>query len=84
MNDPDRGDWPGGQARGTGHVTKKLDGDAARVLAARLGVELDEPAARDAAQSMAGLLEAADAHMRAIPFEAEPGSYPAAQRRSRR
>jgi hypothetical protein len=47
-------------------------------------VELDETAARDAAQSMAGLLEAADAHMRAIAFEAEPGTYPAAQRRARR
>lgn len=65
-------------------MTTKLDAAAARVLAARLGVELDETAARDAAQSMAGLLEAADAPMRAIPFEAEPGSYPAAQRRSRR
>jgi hypothetical protein len=65
-------------------VTTKLDAAAARVLAARLGVELDEAAARDAAQSMSGLLEAADAHMRAIAFEAEPGSYPAAQRRSRR
>jgi hypothetical protein len=65
-------------------MSTKLDAGAARILAARLGVELSETAARDAAQSMAGLLEAADAHMRAIPFEAEPGAYPAAQRRSRR
>ncbi len=65
-------------------MTTKLDTAAATVLAARLGVELDETAARDAAQSMAGLLEAADAHMRAIAFEAEPGTYPAAQRRARR
>jgi hypothetical protein len=53
------------------------------VLAARLGVDLGEQAARDAAQSMAGLLDAADAHMRGLAFEMEPGSYPAAQRRSR-
>jgi hypothetical protein len=32
---------------------------------------------------MAGLLDAADAHMRGLAFEMEPGSYPAAQRRSR-
>ena len=61
----------------------KLDPAAARVLAARLGVELGEQEAHAAAQSMAGLLDAADAHMRGLAFEMEPGSYPAAQRRSR-
>lgn len=61
----------------------KLDAQAAAIAAARLGVDLDGKAAADAAQSMAGMLDAADAHMRALPFEAEPGTYVAAQRRSR-
>lgn len=64
-------------------MSTKLDPAAARVLAVRLGVDLGEQAARDAAQSMAGVLDAADAHMRGLAFEMEPGSYPAAQRRSR-
>lgn len=61
----------------------KLDAQAAAIAAARLGVGLDAKAAADAAQSMAGMLDAADAHMRTLVFEAEPGAYVAAQRRSR-
>jgi hypothetical protein len=64
-------------------MSTKLDPAAAKTLAARLGVDLGDQAARDAALSMGGMLDAADAHMRAIAFEAEPGSYVAAQRRSR-
>jgi hypothetical protein len=64
-------------------MSTKLDPAAAKTLAARLGVDLGDQAARDAALSMAAMLDAADAHMRALAFEAEPGSYVGAQRRSR-
>lgn len=65
-------------------MSMKLDPAAAKILAARQGVGLSDQAAQDAAQSMAGLLDMADAHMRGLAFEAEPGTYVAAQRRSRR
>jgi hypothetical protein len=59
------------------------DPAGAQVMAARIGVTLTEEAARDAAQSMAAVLAAAELLGRALPFEAEPGTYAAAQRRSR-
>jgi len=60
-------------------MSSKLDDAAAKIVAAQLGVTLGDHSARDAAQSMAGLLRAADGYARALPFEAEPGSYRAAQ-----
>lgn len=62
----------------------KLDDASAKTIAANQGVTLDDDGARDAAQSMAGLLDAADGHGRALPFEAEPGGYVAAQRKGKR
>ena len=63
-------------------MTIKLDEAAARAMAAQVGVTLDAEAASNAALSMSGLLAAADGHARALKFEAEPGSYRAAQARS--
>lgn len=62
----------------------RLDDAAAKTIAANQGVTLGDEGARDAAQSMAGLLDSADGHGRALPFEAEPGGYVAAQRRGKR
>jgi hypothetical protein len=65
-------------------MTTTRDAAMAKAIAANQSIALDDAAARDAALSMAGLLAAADAHARALPFEAEPGSYAAAQRRGKR
>lgn len=65
-------------------MTTKLDAATALAVAASQGIALGEDAARDAAQSMVGLIATADAHARALAFEAEPGSYAAAQRRGKR
>ena len=65
-------------------MSSKLDDATAKTIAAQLGVTLSDDAATAAAQSMAGLLKAADAHARALPFEAEPGAYRAAQIRGKR
>lgn len=65
-------------------MTTKLDAAMAKAVAANQGIALSDDAARDAAQSMAGLLAAADGYARALAFEAEPGSYVAAQRRGKR
>ncbi len=65
-------------------MTTKLDEATARTIAAQLGVTVEGEAARNAALSMAALLAAADGHGRALAFEAEPGAYPAAQRRGKR
>lgn len=63
-------------------MTIKLDDTGAKTMAAQVGVTLDTEAARNAAVSMTGLLAAADGYARALPFEAEPGAYLAAQVRS--
>ena len=60
-------------------MNSKLDDVTAKTIAAQLGVTLGDDGAGAAAQSMAGLLKAADGHARALPFEAAPGSYRAAQ-----
>lgn len=65
-------------------MTTKLDPAMAKAVAANQAIALGDEAARDAAQAMAGLLAGADGHARALPFEAEPGSYIAAQRRGKR
>jgi hypothetical protein len=65
-------------------MSSKLDDATAKTIAAQLGVTLGDDAANAAAQSMAGLLKAADGHARALPFEAEPGSYRAAQIKGKR
>ena len=65
-------------------MSTKLDDSTAKTVAAQLGITLSDTAARDAATSMTGLLNAADGHARAIAFEAEPGTYLAAQRRGKR
>ena len=65
-------------------MTIKLDETGATVMAAQVGVTLTGDGARNAAVSMTGLLAAADGFARALPFEAEPGSYRAAQTRSKR
>ncbi len=64
-------------------MTTKLDQATAQTIAARVGVTLNAEAARNAALSMAALLEAADGYGRALAFEAEPGAYLAAQRRGK-
>jgi hypothetical protein len=65
-------------------MTTTLDAAMAKAIAASQGIAMGDDAARDAALSMAGLLGSADAHARALAFEAEPGSYVAAQRRGKR
>jgi hypothetical protein len=65
-------------------MSRKLDDATAKTVATQLGVTLGDEAAHAAAHSMAGLLKAADGHARALPFEAEPGSYRAAQTRGKR
>lgn len=65
-------------------MTTKLDAAMAKAVAANQAITLGDEAARDAAQSMAGLIGVADGHARKLAFEAEPGSYVAAQRRGKR
>jgi hypothetical protein len=65
-------------------MTTKLDAAAARVLAAQIGVTLDDDQARNAASAMAGVLATADRYARDIPFEAEASLFLAAQREGKR
>lgn len=62
----------------------RLTDDDAKLFAAAAGVTLAGEAAHNAAWATAAPLAAADPHSRALPFEAEPSQFVAAQRRSKR
>lgn len=65
-------------------MTAATGEDEARVLAAHVGITLDEEAAALAAEAMATPLAIADGHARELAFEAEPSQFLIAQQRCKR